>query len=151
MFFMLLVLGQEMKNIPGMNECGDCGKSNASVVYPPRQTRIYSRLFYTPVFYTPLYMLYTPLCMLCTVYSVHPCTYALYTLVYALYTLVYALYTLVYALYTVVYALPTPSLHQTYTAVYLLCHSVHKLRSWNVNMFSVFLFVSPVWQEGNQQ
>ena len=55
---MLLVVGQEMKNIPGMNDCGDCGKSNASVVYPPRQTRIYSRLFYTPVFSTPLYMLY---------------------------------------------------------------------------------------------
>ena len=61
---MLLVVGQEMNNIPGMNDCGDCGKSNASVVYPPRQTRIYSRLFYTPVFSTPLYMLYTPLYML---------------------------------------------------------------------------------------
>ena len=114
-----------------MNDCGDCGKSNASVVYPPRQTRIYSRLFYTPVFYTPLYMLYTPLCMLCTVYSVHPCTYALYTLVYAL--------------YTVVYALPTPSLHQTYTAVYLLCHSVHKLRFVECkHVFSVFVCISCV-------
>ena len=99
---------------------------------------------YTVVYSTHLCFIHPCIC------SVHPCiyalytlVYALYTLVYALYTLVYALYTLVYALYTVVYALPTPSLHQTYTAVYLLCHSVHKLRFVECkHVFSVFVCIS---------
>ena len=61
-FTLLLEVGQEMNNIPSMNDCGDCGKSNASVVYTPRQTRIHSRLFYTQsyVLYTLVYALYVP-------------------------------------------------------------------------------------------
>ena len=128
-----------MNNIPGMNECGDCGKSNASVVYPPRQTRIYSRLFYTPVFYTPLYMLCTPL-YIC---SIHPCVCSIHPcMLYMLYTPLYMLYTPLYMLY-----LPRACIRHTQPSIYYVTACTNCV-SWNVNMLSVFLFVSPVWQRG---